>query len=72
MARAVGQALKKNSYPFDSTQGRSIKIPCHRVVKSDGGLGGYKGGVKRKARLLKGEGVLIKNNKIFNLKKFLI
>ena len=33
--RAVGQALRKNPYP--------VAIPCHRVVKSDGTLGGYAG-----------------------------
>ncbi len=43
--RAVGQALRRNPYP--------IMIPCHRVVKEDGSLGGYAGGPsKRKAELL--------------------
>ena len=42
--RAVGTALKKN--PF------TIVIPCHRVVKSDGSLGGYSRGVKNKKHLL--------------------
>ena len=42
--RAVGTALRKN--PF------TIIIPCHRVVKSDGSLGGYSRGVKRKRKLL--------------------
>jgi len=44
--RAVGQALRRNPYP--------IIIPCHRVIKQDGSLGGYAGGWgKRKAKLLK-------------------
>lgn len=43
--RAVGSALKKN--PFAPI------IPCHRVIKSDGSLGGYSGGMKKKIRLLK-------------------
>ena len=45
-ARAVGQALKRN--PF------APRIPCHRVVRSDGSLGGYsaRGGLRRKRRLL--------------------
>ena len=43
--RAVGTALAKNPFaPF---------IPCHRVVKNDGSLGGYSGGVKKKKELLK-------------------
>ena len=44
-ARAVGQALRKNPYP--------IMIPCHRVIKEDGSLGGYTGRYDgRKAKLL--------------------
>ena len=44
--RAVANAVGKNPYP--------IKIPCHRVIRSDGKLGGYSGpgGIKRKKRLL--------------------
>ena len=53
--RAVGNALNKNP---------DIKnIPCHRVVKSDGSIGGYRQGTKKKLSLLKGEGVLFKNEK---------
>ena len=43
-ARAVGQALGKNPLP--------IIIPCHRVLTSDGRLGGFTGGVEAKQRLL--------------------
>lgn len=50
-ARAVGSILKKN-YSKD--------IPCHRVIKSDGSLGGYNGlGGVDKSYLLKKEGVFI-------------
>lgn len=49
--RAVGQALKKN--PF------SLIIPCHRVVKSDGSLGGYTGGKKMKKYLIALEKLLV-------------
>jgi methylated-DNA-[protein]-cysteine S-methyltransferase len=42
--RATGQALGRNPLP--------IVIPCHRVVASDGRLGGYSGGVEMKRRLL--------------------
>lgn len=53
--RAVGNILKKNKDP---------KIPCYRVIKSDGKVGGYRYGTKRKASLLKKEGVIIKNGRI--------
>jgi O-6-methylguanine DNA methyltransferase len=43
--RAVGQALKKNPFP--------LIIPCHRVIREDGSLGGYSGGKKTKRLLLK-------------------
>ncbi|MHA2062213.1 MAG: methylated-DNA--[protein]-cysteine S-methyltransferase [Candidatus Sifarchaeia archaeon] len=48
-ARAVGSALARNPFP--------IIIPCHRAIKTDGGLGGYQGGVKMKRDLLEMEGV---------------
>ena len=49
--RAVANAIGKNPY--------APKIPCHRVVRSNGSLGGYsgKGGVKTKRFLLKKEGI---------------
>ncbi len=61
--RAVGQALHKNPC--------LVKIPCHRVVKTDGSLGGYAGGVKKKIELLKKEGIEIKNKKIVNFIKII-
>ena len=48
-ARAVGSALGAN--PF------LILVPCHRVISSDGNLGGYAGGVNLKSSLLEMEGV---------------
>ena len=52
-ARAVANACAKNPY--------SPKIPCHRVIRSDGGLGGYsaRGGIKKKLRLVRSEKVVI-------------
>jgi methylated-DNA-[protein]-cysteine S-methyltransferase len=52
-ARAVANAIGKNPFP--------PKIPCHRVIKSDGSLGGYsgKGGIKTKRLLLKKEGITL-------------
>ena len=51
--RAVANAIGKNPYP--------PKIPCHRIIKSDGTLGGYsgKGGIKTKRKLLKNEGITL-------------
>ena len=50
-ARAVANSMAQN---FD------LLIPCHRVVRSDGHLGGYnRGGAKRKRELLESEGVVI-------------
>lgn len=51
LARAVGQALHRNP---DTT-----RTPCHRVVRSDGSLGGYALGPRRKAALLRAEGAPI-------------
>ena len=50
-ARAVANACGKNPY--------APKIPCHRVIRCDGGLGGYsgRGGIKTKLRLLRHEKV---------------
>ena len=52
-ARAVANACGKNIY--------APKIPCHRVIRSDGGLGGYsgRGGIKKKLQLLRSEKVKI-------------
>lgn len=47
-ARAVGQALGANPLP--------VIVPCHRVLASNGGLGGFSGGLKVKRQLLKLEG----------------
>ncbi len=48
-ARAVGRALATNPFP--------LIIPCHRAVRANGGLGGYRGGVQMKRTLLEREGV---------------
>ena len=52
-ARAVANACAKNPY--------APKIPCHRVIRSDGALGGYsgRGGINQKLKLLKSEKVAI-------------
>ncbi len=50
-ARAVGTALANNPFP--------IIIPCHRVVRANGSLGGFGGGLKMKRELLDREGVAL-------------
>lgn len=58
--RAVGQALKKNPH--------SPLIPCHRVVCSDGRLGGYHGrkNSAKKIALLRREGVMVRREKVMD------
>ena len=59
--QAVGQALRCNPY--------APRVPCHRVVKSNGSVGGFKGKItgkelEEKVRLLENEGVAIINGKV--------
>lgn len=61
--RAVGTALKNNPY--------APKVPCHRVVASNGSIGGFMGSltgpvIQKKINLLKKEGILIDKNKVFD------
>ncbi|MBT4576746.1 MGMT family protein [Candidatus Woesearchaeota archaeon] len=60
--RAVGTAMNKNPY--------APKVPCHRVINSNGNVGNFDSGTKNKIKLLKKEGIEIKNNKI-DLNKYL-
>lgn len=48
-ARAAGTAMSKNPFP--------VVVPCHRVIKSDGSLGGYSGNLQHKRFLLRHEGI---------------
>lgn len=61
LARAVGNACNAN--PF------APAVPCHHVVKSNGSIGGYSRGVKKKIALLKKEGVLVRRGKIVGFKE---
>jgi len=54
--RAVANAVARNPFP--------VKIPCHRVVRSNGEIGGYRLGIRRKVKLLVQEGIKIENGKI--------
>ena len=61
--RAVGNALNKNPY--------APIVPCHRVIRSDGSIGGFAMGANKKIALLTKEGVEIFNHKVTPLKKFI-
>lgn len=61
--RAVGNALNKNPY--------APLVPCHRVVRSDGNVGGFASGSKKKIGLLTKEGIKIINQKVMPLEKFI-
>jgi methylated-DNA-[protein]-cysteine S-methyltransferase len=50
-ARAVGNALNRNPY--------APKVPCHRVIKSSGEIGGFASGSRNKVNLLRKEGITI-------------
>ena len=58
--RVIGRIMNKNTYP--------VIIPCHRVIKSNGKIGGYAWGEKIKTNMLSKEGIKIKNGKIVDLK----
>jgi len=65
-SQAVGQALKVNPY--------APRVPCHRVVASDGTIGGFFGQtegkeIQRKIKLLASEGVEVEGNKIKDFAK---
>ena len=59
--RAVGNALNKNPY--------APRVPCHRVIKSTGEIGGFASGTRNKIKLLRKEGIKMEKGKI-NLEKY--
>ena len=61
-ARGIGKILNKNPRP--------LVVPCHRVVCSDGQVGGYMYGRERKISLLKAEGVPIVDGQIKDFEKY--
>jgi len=75
--RAVGTAMNKNESSYCNKKGSFISfkkekekllIPCHRVVNANGDLGGFAQGNSVKIKLLKKEGIEVKNNKIVDFK----
>jgi methylated-DNA-[protein]-cysteine S-methyltransferase len=61
--QAVGQAVKRNPY--------WPKVPCHRIVKSNGEIGGFASGSRVKKKLLEKEGIGFRKDKIIDFKKYL-
>ncbi len=61
LSRVVGNILNKNCFK---------DVPCHRVVMSDGNIGGFNKGAAKKEKMLASENIIVKNKKT-NLKKFL-
>lgn len=59
--RAVGKIMNKNPYP--------VIVPCHRVIRSDGDVGGYSYGQDVKIAMLSKEGILVENGKVSDLEK---
>ena len=59
--RVIGTIMKKNPFPGI--------IPCHRVVKSDGKIGGFVYGERVKLQMLAKEGIKIKDGKIIDFDK---
>jgi len=59
--RTIGRIMNKNPYP--------AIVPCHRVVNSNGKIGGYAYGIDVKTNMLKKEGIEIQNGKILDFEK---
>ncbi len=71
--KAIAEALKTNAYRAVGNamnRNQSKEVPCHRVVKSNGEIGGFARGVLNKSKLLRKEGIEIIDNKIA-LEKFI-
>ena len=62
-SRAVGSILNQNFNP---------KVPCHRVVQSDGKVGGFRRGKSEKIKILRKEGIKIKKDKIIDFNNVLV
>ncbi|MDD5072110.1 MAG: MGMT family protein [Patescibacteria group bacterium] len=62
-SRAVGSALHKNPY--------APAVPCHRVVKAGGQIGGFRKGSKAKIKILAKEGVKVKNGKVVDFEEII-
>jgi O-6-methylguanine DNA methyltransferase len=70
--QAVGNALRSNEKSFITCSNQQGAIPCHRVVKNDGQLGGFNAGAQAKQRLLEAEQHSIENGRIVEFSKKLM
>jgi len=59
--RVIGKIMNKNQFP--------VIIPCHRVIMSDGKIGGYAYGTKIKSNMLANEGIKIINQRVLDFEK---
>lgn len=59
--RAVGNAMNRNPY--------APEVPCHRVVRSGGEIGGFARGSRAKIKMLRDEGIEIEGGRVCNLEK---
>ena len=69
--RAIGQCMKHNPYSYQACPERSRRVPCHRVVASDGTIGGFNKGITKKIRMLRSEGIRIINNRVEDFRRIL-
>lgn len=60
--RAVGNAMNRNPY--------APVVPCHRVVRSGGEIGGYARGTRAKVKMLRDEGVAVQGGRVQDLEKY--
>jgi len=63
LARAVGNSLNKNPH--------FLKIPCHRVIKSNGEVGGFALGTDKKLKYLRAESVIVRNGRVLDFEELL-
>src|ERR671928_1031085 len=61
-SRAIGRIIAKNPNP--------ISVPCHRVVKSNGEIGGFAYGQQKKREILEKEGIKFQNKIVENFQEF--
>jgi len=63
--RAVGNAMNKNPYPKE-------EYPCHRILKSNGSVGGYASGTEKKIEMLRAEGLEIEEERVIGFDDLLM